>query len=87
MITKERKINEFKFGQLITINNIVYRCQKVDPVDRCECCTCAVASDYEDGIITRGRYLGVCDRCQEFCKNFKRVSNGKPGRQVSNQMC
>ena len=21
-----------------------------------------------------------CDRCQEFCKNFKRVSNGKPGR-------
>ena len=71
MITKERKINEFKFGQLITINNIVYRCQKVDPVDRCECCTCAVASDYEDGIITRG---------QEFCKNFKRVSNGKPGR-------
>lgn len=82
---KERKIKEFKFGQLITINNIVYRCQNA--THGLACIECDVNTDFDIGYIKREQYQKICLRCREFCKNFKRVSNGKPGRQVSNQMC
>lgn len=78
MIMKERKIKEFKFGQLMTINGVIYRCQKAELGE--ECLGCAVREDFYGGIVPASRYEKTCLRCQEFCKNFKRVSNGKPGR-------
>lgn len=75
---KERKIKEFKFGQLITVNGIIYRCQKEEYGK--ECIECDVNIDFNMGYIKVDHYQKICPRCSEFCKNFKRVSNGKSGR-------
>lgn len=72
------KTGEFKFGQLITINNVVYRCQKVEYGEECATCDINIAND--NGLIGKIQYKRTCIRCMEFCKNFKKLSNGKPGR-------
>ena len=79
------KTSEFKLGQLATIDNVVYRCQKAEYPRECE--NCDIEIDFEHGFVERQQLHEICIRCQDRYKNFKKVSNGKPGRQVSNQMC
>lgn len=66
------KTDEFKFGQLVTINNIVYRCQKIRYW--CGCWDCDIDTDCGSGVISAKQYRKICARCKEYYKNFKRVN-------------
>lgn len=79
------KTGEFKLGQLVTIDNVVYRCQKAEYPHECE--NCDIEADFKHGFVGKQQQQRICIRCQDWYKNFKKVSNGKPRRQVSNQMC
>lgn len=65
------KTGEFKFGQLITVDDVVYRCQKTDYPHECEYCDIEI--DFIHGQIGKKQKERICIRCQDFYKNFKKI--------------
>lgn len=66
------KHREFKPGQLVTVNHIVYRCRKANVP--CSCGKCDMIYDRYIFAITREQQQKICVRCQGYYKNFKRVN-------------
>lgn len=66
------KTGEFKFGQLITIDNVVYRCSKAEFPHSCE--ECDIESDANHGFLNKEWIRKrICIRCQYLDKNFKKI--------------
>lgn len=55
------KTSEFKFGQLITVDDVVYRCQKTDYPHECEYCDIEI--DFIHGQIGKKQKERICIRC------------------------
>lgn len=66
------KRSKFKFGQLITVNHIVYRCQEADCP--CPCGNCDISFDHYSFAITGEQARKICVRCYRYYINFKRLS-------------
>ena len=65
------KQGEFKLGQLATVDNVVYRCQKAEYPRECE--NCDIEIDFKHGFVERQQLHEICIRCQDSGKNFKKL--------------
>lgn len=65
------KRNDFKPGQLITVNHIVYRCQEANILYPCR--NCDISFDHYRFAITSEQSRKICARCKGFYKTFERI--------------
>lgn len=64
---------QFKPGQLITVNHIVYRCKNVHPNYKV-CWGCDIGTDFYEGVIKIPQIRKICVKCRpDLHKIFKRV--------------
>lgn len=64
--------DNFKSGQLITINRIVYRCKSMYPHYR-TCNKCNIALDCDHKLIEPSQATKICIRCRNPHMLFKRI--------------
>lgn len=71
------KYTDFKPGQLVTINHVVYKCTRCEHCAGCK--SCDIQNDVEDEVFLnahhniRDSYYNICNRC-DFFMTFKRLS-------------